>query len=107
MFVVATGPLIALFVIAISNGREQTVGTHASHMTIQHSFKLIVFGLIGFSFVPCIPIIISLIIFGFGGTYIGKLALNRLPEHVFRGGLKSVLTIITLKLFYDAFFCWL
>ena len=107
MFVGATGPLIAPFVIAISNGRKQIVGTHASLMTIHHSFKLIVFGLIGFSFAPYIPIIISLIIFGFGGTYIGKLALNRLPEHIFRGGLKSVLTVMALKLFYDAFSSWL
>ena len=107
MFVGATGPLIAPFVIAISNGRKQIVGTHASLMTIHHSFKLIVFGLIGFSFAPYIPIIISLIIFGFGGTYIGKLALNRLPEHIFRAGLKSVLTVMALKLFYDAFSSWL
>ena len=106
MFVGATGPLIAPFVAAISRDRKQVVGTHAGLMTIQHSFKLIVFGLIGFSFTPYIPLIISLIIFGFIGTYIGKLALNLLPEHIFRGALKSVLTVMALKLFYDAFASW-
>ena len=106
MFVGATGPLIAPFVIAISKGRKQIVGTHACLMTIQHSFKLIVFGLIGFGFAPYIPLIIGLLIFGFIGTYIGKLALNRLPEHIFRGALKSVLTVMALKLFYDAFSSW-
>ena len=106
MFVGATGPLIAPFVIAISKGRKQIVGTHACLMTIQHSFKLIVFGLIGFGFAPYIPLIIGLLIFGFIGTYIGKLALNRLPEHIFRGALKSVLTVMALKLSYDAFSSW-
>ena len=62
MFVGATGPLIAPFVIAISNGRKKIVGTHASLMTIHHSFKLIVFGLIGFNFASYISIIISFII---------------------------------------------
>ena len=107
MFVGATGPLIAPFIIAISNGRKQIVATHGCLMTIQHSFKVIVFGLIGFSFSPYIPLIICLIIFGFIGTYIGKLTLNRLPEYVSRGALKLVLTAIALKLLYDALSSWI
>jgi len=106
MFVGATGPLIAPFVIAASNGRKQIVGTHAILMTIQHSFKLIVFGFIGFGFAPYIPLIICLILFGFIGTYIGKLALNRLPENVFRSSLKAILTIMAMKLSYDAYSIW-
>jgi uncharacterized membrane protein YfcA len=104
MFVGATGPLFYPFVIAISRGRKQIVATHASLMSIQHCFKLIVFGIIGFSFGPYIPLIISLIIFGFIGTYIGKLNLNWLPEHIFKGALKLVLTVMALKLFYGAIF---
>lgn len=106
MFVGATGPLITPFVIAISKGRKQVVGTHACLMTIQHTFKLIVFGFIGFGFFPYIPLIISLIIFGFIGTYIGKLALNRIPENIFRVTLKLVLTIMALKLFFTAISYW-
>ena len=106
MFVGATGPLIAPFVIAASKDRKQIVGTHASLMTIQHSFKLIVFGFIGFSFAPYVLLIISLISFGFVGTYMGKLALNRLSENIFRRALKLVLTFMALKLSYDAFSVW-
>ena len=47
-------------------------------------------------------LIVSLIVFGFVGTYIGKITLNRLPEHVFRVVFKSVLTVMALKLFYGA-----
>ena len=104
MFVGASGPLIAPFVISASNGRKQIVGTHASLMTIQHTFKLIVFGLMGFGFGPYIPLIICLIFFGFIGTYCGKITLSRLPEGVFKISLKVILTIMAFKLSYDAYF---
>lgn len=107
MFVGATGPLFAPFVMSISTGRKQIVATHASLMSIQHCLKLIIFGLIGFSYGPYIGLIVSLIVFGFIGTYIGKLTLNRLPEHVFRVVFKSVLTVMALKLFYGAISSWL
>ncbi len=102
MFVGATGPLMTPFVAAITRDRKQVVGTQACLLTIQHTFKLIAFGLIGFSFVPYLPLIISLIIFGFIGTYIGKLVLNRIPENIFRVTLKLVLTIMALKLCFTA-----
>jgi uncharacterized protein len=107
MFVGATGPVIAPFVIAASNGRNQIVATHAACMTIQHSFKIIAFGFIGFVFGPYIPLLVGLLAFGFAGTYCGKLALNRLPEHLFRVMLKGVLTLMAIKLFYDAASSWL
>ena len=102
MFVGATGTIIAPFVIAACEGRKQIVATHGTLMTIQHSFKLIVFGFLGFAFGPYIPLLIGLIIFGFAGTYIGKHALNRLPEHLFRVLLKAILTLLALRLMFDA-----
>ena len=103
MFVGATGPLILPFVVATSNDRREIVGSHASLMTIQHTLKMIVFGLIGFSFASYLPLIICLTVFGFFGTYIGKIALNRLPEKIFRILLKFILTIMAIKLTYDGF----
>ena len=102
MFVGATGPLVAPFVIAASENRQQIVATHAILMTIQHLLKLVVFGILGFAFGSYIPLIVALLVFGFAGTYTGKLALNRLPESVFRTGLKTVLTLISAHLLYEA-----
>ena len=72
MFVGATGPLMTPFVAAITRDRKQVVGTQACLLTIQHTFKLIAFGLIGFSFVPYLPLIISLIIFQYSNAIYGN-----------------------------------
>ena len=101
MFVGATGPLIMPFASAACNERQGVVATHATLMSIQHSLKLIAFGLLGFAFGPFIPLLVGLIAFGFIGTYIGKHALNRLPEHVFRIALKTIVTLIAFRLLFD------
>ena len=100
MFVGATGALIMPFASAACNERQAVVATHATLMSIQHSLKLISFGLLGFAFWPFIPLLIGLIVFGFIGTFIGKHTLNRLPENMFRIALKTIVTVIALRLLF-------
>ena len=102
MFVGATGPLIAPFVSTASKERQQVVATLAMLMAIQHGFKIIAFGLLDFAFGPYIPLLVGLLAFGFAGTWSGKLMLNRLPEQIFRVGLKTILTLLSLRLLYSA-----
>ncbi|MFM1816050.1 MAG: hypothetical protein RLZ98_2745 [Pseudomonadota bacterium] len=102
MFIGGSGPLIAPFVNAAAETRQQVVSTHAMLMTLQHGFKVVAFGIVGFAFGPYLPLLIGLLVFGFIGTWVGKQVLNRLPEQAFRNGLKAVLTILALKLLYDA-----
>ncbi len=102
MFVGATGPLIMPFASAACKERQAVVATHAMLMSIQHSLKLIAFGILGFAFAPYIPLLISLIAFGFIGTFIGKHALNRLPERMFRIAMKAIVTVIAFRLLFDA-----
>ncbi|MDA0997193.1 MAG: sulfite exporter TauE/SafE family protein [Proteobacteria bacterium] len=100
MFVGATGPLVGPFAAAACKERNQFVATHATLMTIQHGLKLVAFGLLGFSYGSYLPLLVGLLALGFAGTYCGKLMLNRLPEKVFRIGLKAVLTVLALRLLY-------
>jgi uncharacterized membrane protein YfcA len=102
MFVGATGPLVAPFAAAACEKRQQVVATHAMLMSVQHGLKVITFGFLGFAFGPYIPLLVGLLAFGFAGTYIGKHALNMLPEKAFRVGLKIILTVISLRLLYGA-----
>ena len=102
MFVGATGPLVATFVATACKERQTHVATHATLMSIQHGLKVVAFGLLGFSFGPYLPLLAGLLVFGFAGTYIGRLVLMRLPEAMFRTGLKIVLTLIALRLLYGA-----
>lgn len=102
MFVGATGPLAAPFVNAACKERQQVVSTHATLVTFQHSFKVILFGLLGFTFGPYIPLLVGLIGFGMCGTLVGKRVLDKLPEKVFRIGLQTILTLLAARLLYAA-----
>lgn len=102
MFVGATGAIIAPFISAACTERQQVVATHAAAMFCQHGIKILSFGLIGFAFGPYIPLLIGMVGCGFVGTYIGKHILNKLPEKVFRTGLRTILTLIAIKLLYNA-----
>jgi uncharacterized membrane protein YfcA len=102
MFVGGTGVLVGAFVAPACPDRHQFVSTHSVVMTVQHGFKIIAFALLGFAFGAYIPLLIGLVLFSFLGSYAGKLALNRLPERIFRIALKWTLTALSLQLLYTA-----
>jgi uncharacterized membrane protein YfcA len=103
MFVGGTGPLVAPFVRAVTEERRMTVSTHAAFMSFQHGVKILVFGILGFVFTPYIPLITGMIILGILGTWLGKNILTLMPERVFRIAFNSVLTLLALRLIYEAF----
>jgi uncharacterized membrane protein YfcA len=103
MVVGATGPLVAVFIKGLAD-RRQLVATHAMLMTIQNTFKVIVFIAIGFAFAVYVPLILGMIVFGFGGTAIGSRLLVKVPEAAFRWGFKIVLTLVALDLLRGALF---
>ncbi|MEK9722857.1 MAG: sulfite exporter TauE/SafE family protein [Rhodospirillaceae bacterium] len=107
MFVGATGMLIAPFVIAASTDRHQIVATHAVLMTMQHLLKIVAFVALGFAFGPYLPLLGAWMVAAFAGAWVGRMALNRLPEQVFRTALKWILTALALRLLYDALTGWL
>jgi uncharacterized membrane protein YfcA len=102
MFVGGTGVLVGAFVAPACKERHQFVSTHSVVMTIQHGLKIVTFALLGFAFGPYIPLLVGLVLFSFIGSYAGKLALNRLPERIFRHALKATLTVLSLQLLYTA-----
>ena len=102
MFSGGSGPITAPVVNAAAPTRQQVVATHATLMTFQHIFKVIIFGFLGFTFGPYIPLLVGLLLFGAVGTWVGRNVLNRLPEKVFRRGLQLLLTLIAIRLLYSA-----
>ena len=69
-------------------------------MTIQHEFKILAFGLLGFSFGPYVPLLAGLLAFGFAGTWVGGSCSTVFPSG-FRVGLKAM-SLIALRLLYGA-----
>jgi uncharacterized membrane protein YfcA len=107
MFVGATGPLVAPFAAAASEKRQEVVATHAAMMMIQHGFKIIAFGVLGFAFGPYVPLLCGLLACGFAGTWVGKHTLNALPERAFRIGLKTLITLLAIRLLFKGLEGWL
>ena len=103
MVVGATGPLVAVFIKGLAD-RRQLVATHAMLMTLQNSFKVVMFVVLGFAFVDYLPLIVAMILSGFVGTTIGSRLLVKVPEAAFRWGFKIVLTLVALDLLREALF---
>ena len=101
MVVGATGPLVAVFIKGLSDRRE-LVATHAMLMTIQNTFKIVVFVALGFAFAEFLPLILAMIGSGFLGTALGSRLLLKVPEAVFRIGFKIVLSLVALDLLREA-----
>lgn len=101
MVVGATGPLVSVFIKGLAD-RRQLVATHATLMTLQNSFKVAMFVLLGFAFAAYLPLIAAMIASGFVGTAIGSRLLVKVPEAVFRIGFKIVLSAVALDLLREA-----
>ena len=102
MFVGGTGPFVAAFISPDRFGKESTVATHGACMTVQHAFKVFVFGLFGFAFGPWLPLVAAMIVTGLLGTMLGRSVLLKLPEKTFRIVFNTVLTVLALRLLWSA-----
>jgi uncharacterized membrane protein YfcA len=102
MFLGATGPFIAAFFDPERLTRHQIVATHAACMTLQHSFKIAAFVAIGFAFASWLPLVLTMIASGFVGTMAGRRLLDRMPDARFAQIFRLVLTVLALRLIYQA-----
>ena len=107
MFVGGTGALLGPYIKRITNERRITVATHGAYMSLQHGIKIIIFGLLGFTFTPYILLIVFMIIFGMIGTWIGKYILNWMPEKSFSFGFNLILVILAIGLIYEPIKYWI
>lgn len=102
MFVGASGPLAMVIVKAYDYDRFTKVGTFSGVMVIQHGLKGIVFGIAGFAFTPYLPLVAFMVLAGFLGTLVGKRVLISQNEDRFGTILNIVLTLLALRLLWQA-----
>jgi uncharacterized membrane protein YfcA len=102
LFVGATGPLVAAFIKQMHEDRFKTVATFATAMSLQHAPKALVFGLAGFVFHEWLLFIVGMIAFGFAGTWIGLHLLKNLENRHFQHIFNLVLTLLALRLLWQA-----
>lgn len=102
MFVGATGPLVAGVVHRQNYDKHSITATFATCMSFQHLLKMVVFSLVGFTFWQWLPLIIMMILGGMIGTWLGLKMLNKIPAGHFKVIFKTVITLLALRLLWQA-----
>lgn len=98
MFIGATGPLVLATIRIFKLNRLNLVATSAACLVLQHSLKILVFGLLGFAFSPYFLLILLMICSGLIGTIIGRKLLIKTDEKRFQRYLNIILSILALRL---------
>ena len=98
LFVGAAGPLVSPVLLREGLSRDSIVVTHGAMMTVLHTFKIVAFGLLGFSLRPYLPLLVGMIVSVSLGSYAGTRLRSRVPEELFRKILKVLLTLLALRL---------
>ncbi|WP_415902588.1 sulfite exporter TauE/SafE family protein [Neptuniibacter sp. QD29_5] len=102
IFVGATGPLVAGLVHRQNYDKHSSTANFATCMSMQHLLKIFVFSFVGFAFWQWLPLILLMILGGMIGTWLGLKMLNRIPEKQFKMLFKTVITILALRLLWQA-----
>lgn len=101
MFFGATGPFVVTIAKGLGLEPLGVVATHAAFMSVQHTVKVVVFGLLGFAFAPYLPLILAMIVSGLIGTLIGKTVLTRFGHAYFKIGLNVILCLAAARLIWS------
>ena len=102
VFVSATGTIVAPFVASASPDRRNHAATLGALMMSVHILKLGAFAALGFSVWDYVPLIIAMVSTGAVGNWLGEVALARTSEQRFRIILQIGLTILALRLIWNA-----
>ena len=106
LFAGATGPLVAAFIKQLYVDRFRTVATFAMAMSLQHGVKVGVFEGIGVSLTAWWPLLLSMILSGGLGSWVGLKLLNRLTDKHFSGMFSVILSLLALRLLWQAYSQW-
>lgn len=101
MFIGATGPLVAAIIHSQRADKHQIVATFSTCMSMQHGLKMLVFGVVGFAFLPWLPLVIAMIVSGAIGTWIGLKLLNHFSANTFEWAFKGIMTVLALRTLYS------
>ena len=100
MFLGATGLFVSNYTKSFLLARHGHVGTQAALMSVQHSLKVIVFGLLGFGFASWWLMVLLMTIAGVVGTWLGRKVLGRMDDRGFLLILNTLLVLTSLRLIW-------
>ncbi|MBE0350030.1 MULTISPECIES: sulfite exporter TauE/SafE family protein [Pseudoalteromonas] len=104
MFVGASGPLVGSCLYVNNYNKLQFTATFSSCMTVQHTLKAILYGAVGFAFWQWLPLVMSMIMSGAIGTWLGLKLLHRISSDKFKQIFRLVLTLLSLQLAWQGIY---
>ena len=102
LFIGVTGPLNMPFLLRKNLGRDRTVITHSVQMTSMHTAKVITFGLLGFTFAAYWQLVTGMALGAVAGSWAGTQLRDYVPEHIFRVGVKALITLLCVRMILKA-----
>jgi len=97
----ATGPLaVPLLAKELEGDKDRIVATNAFFMGFSHFAKLVVFGLIGFSFTGYGWLLVAMIVGAVLGSWLGTLLRGKINTDLFAKLLNYVLTALAFNMLY-------
>jgi len=103
LFVGASGPLVAAFIKQLHVCKFTTVATFAVAMSCQHLLKIAVFYQVGFSLIEWLPLLLSMIMSGAIGTFIGLKVLKYMSNKSFNRTFNLILTALAFRMIWQAY----
>ena len=98
LIVGAPGPLTQNILLKKLQNRDQFIATGALFMTISHSAKVVVFGLIGFQFGEHLYTILFMSAGAILGSFIGSSMRKKIDNKIYISMLKYLLTLLAIKM---------
>lgn len=102
LFVGASGPLVGAFLKQIYDARLTLIATFAFTMSLQHLMKMFVFGQTGFDITPWLIPVMTMILAGMAGTWVGLRISTNLNDKTYHKVFNIILTLLALRLMWQA-----
>lgn len=101
LFVGGVAALIAAAVDQKHADHGKVIATMTASLIYQHGVKIVIFGLLGFSFGAFAELMVAMFLAAIAGTWVGKRVLIGVPQSVVKPIFKALVTILGAKLIFD------
>ncbi len=98
------GGVAALIAAALHQKHEdhgKVIATMTASLLYQHSVKILIFGLLGFSFAAYAELIVAMFLAAVAGTFIGRHILVNAPQRFIKIAFKILVTLLGAKILFD------
>ena len=100
LIVGATGPLATSILTRHLQNKDKIIATGAIFMAISHLAKILIFGLIGFSFSEFIWLILLMSAGAIAGSYLGTQFRQQINNQTYLNIVKAILSILAIRMIW-------